>query len=268
MCLIRYLSIRNDGINLTTKYSRLTWSKLYLSYGMSLVYLLPVLFGLTIPEYWLKNRFYYGFLYLIYSIIWSMLAIITQIEHSRKLVNEWYCHHMFYVLNILFILGFSIVILAKYSHNRDYADFVFMSVEFVAAFSINTMTFMTNRQKRRPLEKKNTSISFDLMSPKNAKNSFKEHPIQVFLDLSLRNDDFIHFQTITEKSQLKVTRSFNEFIDIQNYLLEYMQRILPERIQEVPIIDKSDLSNSRDITMALERKFMNIDNFLTTLAKK
>ena len=197
-----------------------------------------------------------------------MLAVITQIEHSRNLVNEWYCHHMFYISNLVFILVFSIIVLVEYIQYNDIADYVFMSVEFVAAFSINTMTFMTNRKKRIILEKKNTSISFDLMSPKNAKNSFKEHPIQVFLDLSLRNDDFIHFQTITEKSQLKVTRSFNEFIDIQNYLLEYMQRILPERIQEVPIIDKSDLSNSRDITMALERKFMNIDNFLTTLAKK
>lgn len=67
LCLIRYFNIKNDGINLKTKYSRLTWSKLYLSYGMSFAYLLPILFALTIKSYWLHEKWGYAFLYIIYS---------------------------------------------------------------------------------------------------------------------------------------------------------------------------------------------------------
>lgn len=142
-----------------------------------------------------------------------------------------------------------------------------MSLEFVSVIVINVMMLMTNKHKRSLLQKRTNSPSFEIRGTQERK-SFKDKPIQIFLDLSLRNDDFIHFRTITEKNKFLVKRAFSEFVDIENYLLEYMQHTFPERIQDVPIIDKSEIISSSNISMAVERKFQNIDNFLQKVSAR
>ena len=268
--IMRYFYIKNDGVNLQTKYSRLTRSKLFLSYAMGGFYVLPIICGiLPINSFWLYKRWYYGFLNVVFSASWVGLAFITRMEHKRNLVNEWYCHYLFYGLNLVFVLGCSVAIIAKNLDSRDHFDFIdllIILVEFGASISINIMMLMTNKHKRRLLEKKDGSPSFEVRSPRKTSISFKESPIQVFLDLSLNNDDFINFSTVTEKNRIKVKRSFNEFIDIENYLREYMQYTFPERIQDIPILDKAQLGSLVNISFALEKKFKNLQVFLQALA--
>jgi len=138
-------------------------------------------------------------------------------------------------------------------------------MEFSGGIAMVVMILMTRSRKRKEIVT-NIESSFDLQRSRQATSSFRDKPIQVFLDLSFNTNEYITFRTNTELIKIVVKRKFDEFLDIESYLLEYMQYTFPERIQDVPIIDKSQISASTDISSALEMRFKNLDNFLQGLA--
>ena len=146
-CVIRYFSIRNDGINRITRYSRLTRSKLTLCYAIAAMYILPIPMSLLVETYWLYQRWYFSFLYLIYTFTWVFLGLLIQMEHTRNLNNEWYWHKMFWILNPIFILIMSITVIIVDRFPNDIFDYVFMSLELIT--SLIAFSFMMKTKKKQ-----------------------------------------------------------------------------------------------------------------------
>ena len=250
--LIRYWAIRRDGINRMTKYSRLTKSKLFLCYGSALFYLLPIPASLLIKTYWLNQSWAFSFLYIIYSVTWLFLGILVQMEHARNLNNELYCHKLFWVLNPIFILVFSITVVIINNFEKDIFDYCFMILEFI--FGSIAFVFMTMTRKKKQRDIPVRHFSYDMEGDVSLTISSKERPIKVYLNYRINKEDIISFRVVTEFMDKEVQKRFNEFLDVENFLLEYVKTNIPNKIHDVPIIDKKGLNSSGGITSVAEKR--------------
>lgn len=187
-----------------------------------------------------------------------------QMEHARNLNNELYCHRLFWGLNCIFVLIISITVLVLDFFPNDVFDYIFMLVEFIGSVIAITMMFMTRPKKRILIPSRQSSLEKgDVVGL-----SYKDKPIRVYLNLSFGTDDYIKFRIETELMCEEIKRKFSEFLDLESYLLEYIQRILPDRVNEVPIIDKFEIKSSQSITEAIERRYKSLEHFLEVISTK
>ena len=90
----------------------------------------------------------------------------------------------------------------------------------------------------------------------------------MYLNLTFGSDDYIKFRIETELMCEEIKRKFSEFLDLESYLLEYIQGVLPDKVNEVPIIDKFQIKASQSITEAIERRYKSLENFLEVISTK
>lgn len=224
---------------------------------MSIFYLLPIPLSLLIESYWLKDyqdgKFWYlSFGFLTFSITWAFLGVLIQMEHSRNLNNELYCHKLFWVINPLFIFIISLVVIFISQLDNDYVDYIFMTISFAGSVTAFVMMLKTKPKKRVRVPDRESIM--ESISDANTSISYKETPIRIMMDYSLNSAEEIKFKVETESMSRTIKRKFNEFLDIQSYLLEYIQKHLPEKVSEVPTIDKSKFRADGDRTFVVEKR--------------
>lgn len=181
-------------------------------------------------------------------------------EHSRNLNNELYCHKLFWVLNLVFLPTLSVVAFIVDSFPNDIFDYIFIFIEFIGAILAVVMMAMTTPKKRTTIPMSEQSFT---ASPASLRAGV---PIKVTLNLGLNSNDFISFKVETDHMCEEIKRKFSEFIDIQNYILEYIQHYLPEKINEVPIINQGDLEETSSIASAFVNRLSSVDDFLQAIA--
>jgi len=149
---------------------------------------------------------------------------------------------------------------------NDVFDYIFISVEFVVSFVAVVMMLMTRPKKPIIIPERDPSRS--ITSKSEYIEEQKDNPIRVTLNLEFNIQEMISFKVETDNLTVVVKRKFNEFIDLENFLLEYIQHYLPEHINAVPIIDKTDFKENSRIVSAFERRLRNLNLFLQDIAMK
>jgi hypothetical protein len=182
-------------------------------------------------------------------------------EYSRNLNNELYCHKLFWGLNVVFLPTLSIVAFIVDSFPNDIFDYIFIFIEFIGAILAVVMMAITTPKKRTSIPMSEQSFTASPTSSSRA-----GVPIKVILNFSLNSEELITFKVETENMREEIKRKFSEFIDIQNYILEYIQHYLPEQINEVPIINQGDVEENPSVASAFVNRLNSVDDFLQAIA--
>lgn len=124
-------------------------------------------------------------------------------------------------------------------------EFIFGSIAFV---------FMTMTRKKKQRDIPVRHFSYDMEGDVSLTISSKERPIKVYLNYRINKEDIISFRVVTEFMDKEVQKRFNEFLDVENFLLEYVKTNIPNKIHDVPIIDKKGLNSSGGITSVAEKR--------------
>ena len=174
-------------------------------------------------------------------------------EHARNLNNEWYCHKLFWGLNPLFIFSLSITVIFIDKFNTDIFDYIFMFFELFFGIIAFVFMLMTRKKKQVAIPPRRVSL-LAKVSDVQSQFSTEERPIKIYLDYKIKKNGDICFRVSTEIVDKEVKRKFNEFLDVENYLIEYVKNFVPSQIHEVPIIDKKNSDFDCGITVAAANK--------------
>lgn len=236
-----------------------------------IMYVVPIALAYTVEEYWLGDDPIYSFLYLIFAVTWIGLAVLMTLEQERHLTQAWYCHQFFWVTNCLFVVVFSCISFAKGIYPKDdYAAYTFSALEML--LSLLTVAFMmkTKSLRLRRLEER--------MQAPNSVNSEKMLPkikspgtINITMEyrINKKNDDKLAFKIVAGKLNTRVKRSFNEFLQIEDYLLKYADSKMPELRSLIPAIEKVPKMSSSMVDHATlyESRLRSIDRFLQVISE-
>ena len=127
-----------------------------------------------------------------------------------------------------------------------------MILEFIFATTAFVFMTMTRKKKQRDIPVRH--YSYEVVGDTELNISNKERPIKIYLKYKINKDQIISFRVVTEVMDKEVKRKFNEFLDVENFLLEYVKRNIPNKVHDVPIVDKKGLNASAGITMAAQKR--------------
>ena len=129
--------------------------KIILTFCIPVVYLLPIVFAFVAPTYWLNSHYfpdhehiqYASFYYLIYPVTWILLGLLMRYEHSRSRYEVWYCHKLFWSLNLVFVFVTDVLYYTALTiPNQDkhgWPQAVMTAVELIPSFIMVVLLCMT-----------------------------------------------------------------------------------------------------------------------------
>jgi len=121
----------------------------------------------------------------------------------------------------------------------------------------------TKPARLRRLEERfqnNTLTSEKLIQKMNSPGS-----IHVTLEYKINKKNEVTFRLIAGKINTKVKRNLKEFLQIEEYLIKYLDNKMPELRSMVPKIEKSKIHSGRDHSFVYEKRLRSIDQFLQTI---
>jgi len=121
-------------------------------------------------------------------------------------------------------------------------EFVFGTIAFV-------FMAMTRRKKQRDIPVRHLSVY-----EKVNESGKKEKHINVYLNYKINKNEIITFRVVTEVMDKEIQRRFNEFLDVENFLLEYVKKNIPDKVHDVPLINKKGINVDGGITFAAEQR--------------
>lgn len=149
-------------------------------------------------------------------------------------------------------MSITVIIVDRFPN--DIFDYVFMSLELIT--SLIAFSFMMKTKKKQIVvpPKRGSLRGRVLDSHPNTVDN--DRPIKIYLDYKIKKDEDISFRVVTEKVDKRVKRNFNEFLDVENYLIEYIKKHNRRKIHEVPTINKKSAKSSTvsGITQAAENR--------------
>lgn len=138
---MRYNAIRSDAVVGAVFYSRFMKMKIFVSFCMSVSYLLPIILCYSVETYYFYEHQGYAFIFLVYCLVWLCMTYLMVLEHKHNLTQVWYCHKVFWSSSLLFNTAFLIVIFCvDIYEDEDYTGHVVTAVEWL--LSIVVVVFM------------------------------------------------------------------------------------------------------------------------------
>lgn len=257
---IRYSAIKNDAIIGDNPYSRLMKAKLTVSYLFALLYVTPIPLAFTYKNYWMHNHKYYSILYSAFSFVWIGLAVLMTLEHERRLTQAWYCHQFFWLLNGICVIAFTIVWIYKQLFKvDDYVAFSFMSVEIIMSLLIVGFMLKTKSFRIRKLEQR-VQLQEQMLYTGNPGE------IHISMDYKISKKNEVTFKVTAGKIYTKIKRNLKEFYQIEEHIIKYLDSKMPEMKNNIPVLEKSRLSMSKNQANLYEKRLRNIDSFLQVIS--
>jgi len=267
--LIRYLAIRNDAINGDISYSRLMKAKLITSYCIGIYYTVPIFLAFTVEDFWLRDRSGYSFLYLIFSVAWIWLAILMKLEQDRNLTQVWYCHQFFWVTNCFWVTVFSVVLFANNIYHKDIVAHAFASGEVLLSLLVVGFMLKTKSMRLRRLEDRyGRDTKLDVNKEKLLPKTYLRE-INVTLEYKITKKNQVFFKIIAGKVNSRIKRNLEDFYQIEEYLINFIDWKMPELRNILPSLEKSEAAWKKGLnnTSVYESRLLSIDNFLQALSE-
>jgi cytochrome c biogenesis factor len=94
--IVRFFAVKNMAEAQERRYSKLMKMKLTFTFGMSLFYIVPIIFTFAVTNFWIykacnNSDKYWSLYYLLYCLVWGSLGFLMRYEHSKNLYEVWYC---------------------------------------------------------------------------------------------------------------------------------------------------------------------------------
>jgi hypothetical protein len=166
------------------------------------------------------------------------------------------------VTNLVFVFVFSIICfsLNVYEPN-DYTAYAFASVEIVFSALAVGLMLKTKSLRLRRLEE--NMMPLDQSNQKISATYINEGCITITLEYRINKKNEVVFRLSAGKISTRVKRNLKEFLQIEDYLIKYLDCKMPELRSMIPSISKSKISSySRDHTSLYENRLRSIDKFL------
>lgn len=106
-------------------------------------------------------------------------------------------------------------------------------------------------------------IPLNIANIKITPTNKREGTINITLEYRINKKNEVVFRLNAGFVSTKVKRNLKEFLQIEDYLIKYLDSTMPELRNIVPAIEKTKISNySSDHTSVYENRLRSIDKFL------
>jgi hypothetical protein len=184
-----------------------------------------------------------------------------KLEQERHLTQVWYCHQFFWVTNLVFVFVFSTISIAlKVYSTDDYAAYAFLSIEIIFSMLAVGLMLKTKSLRLRRLEE--IMMPLDPSTQKSTPGLINEGCIIITLEYRINKKNEVVFKLNAGKLSTRIKRNLKEFLQIEDYLIKYLDCKMPELRSILPSINKNKISNySSDHTSLYENRLKSIDKF-------
>jgi hypothetical protein len=185
-----------------------------------------------------------------------------KLEQERHLTQVWYCHQFFWVSNLLFAIVLYIVLFAIVAFKRtDYVAYSFTLIEIILSLLAVGLMLKTKSVRLRKLEE--NLIPLSISNIKITPTNKRQGTINITLEYRINKKNEVVFRLNAGFISTKVKRNLKDFLQIEDYLIKYLDSTMPELRNILPAIEKTKISNySSDHTSVYENRLRSIDKFL------
>lgn len=90
--------------------------------------------------------------------------------------------------------------------------------------------------------------------------------IHISMDYKISKKNEVTFKVTAGKIYTKIKRNLKEFYQIEEHIIKYLDSKMPEMKNNIPVLEKSRLSMSKNQANLYEKRLRNIDSFLQVIS--